>query len=337
MNPSANPTVSTTSAPSSHRPMEWPATRGYDVVGMFIHIHANGPDDVHEPVPQRDLVLGLDDLVDMAVELPVEQDVDGHATEAWIVVLVGHAGDGCLTGFGQFESGSRSHAHSGPHPGPHSARRGAALGIPLGRRPGPGEFQAPRHHALGRPGGRIEHPALIVALQDTAICKNDGPESAGVRLAHSLIPGNGDRPANGEQVLRPPGAAQQGTGLQLATPRRNRAVGFGDVEVNIAVRIDETNVGDRAGDLQGLGGIELPRPVMSMHQRWHRQPDCAAKVSHLNLLFWGRLCTTPQAPARHAGRAAFILFDPLPHPPIQSTRRALTPRNRYYRSHVARM
>ena len=252
MNPSANPTVSTDERavlPSSDGVAR---TRGYDVVRMFIHIHSNGPDDVHEPVPQRDLVLGLDDLVDMAVELPVEQDVDGHAAEARIVVPVGHSGDGCLTGFCQLKSGSRSHAHSGPHPGPHSSRRRAPPGIPLGRRPGPGEFQAPGHHAFGRPGGSIEHPALIVALQDTAICKNDGPERAGVRLAHSLVPGNGDRPTDREQILRPSGTAQQGTGLQLATPRRSRAVGFGDVEVNVAVRIDETNVGDRAGDFNRL-------------------------------------------------------------------------------------
>ncbi len=57
-------------------------TARHDVAGMFIQIHADRADDVHEPVPERDLLIRLDDLVDAPIELPVEKDVDRHAMDA---------------------------------------------------------------------------------------------------------------------------------------------------------------------------------------------------------------------------------------------------------------
>src|SRR6185503_11884528 len=76
-----------------------------------------------------------------------------------------------------------------------------------------------------------------------------------------------------EHLGRPSRAAEHGCGAHLAAIRMLRAAGSDDVEVDPAVRIDEVDTRDRAGELDVLVAIPRAAAVVCRERHRHEHAD----------------------------------------------------------------
>ena len=137
-----------------------------DVGRMFTLVHVDRPNDIHKTILQRNRIVGLDDLVNVTVELPIEENIYGHAGETRIVDRVTHSIDSLPSRLRQLHSGpatAHTHAHA------HSGGSGTAGGGSLRRGPGAGKIELPLSQPSDGTRRRIEFAALIVAPQRAAV------------------------------------------------------------------------------------------------------------------------------------------------------------------------
>ena len=265
--------------------------RWRDVVGMFVHVHVNRSLDIHEAVFQRDRIFCLDDLVDVAVELPVEENVGGHAVETGVVLLRGQALDGGNPRGGQFDAagqGACTHArgHATGHAAGHSTAARATERVTLRRRPRAVQVEPTVDRPLPRTNRRVDHfAALAVPFENTPVSEYDRAQGAGGRFVHSKITRHRDLPADREQIIGPAGAPQQGAGLEFTAPRYGRTVLGHDIEIDITVGIDQPDIGDNTRHFHSLPRGELARAVMGGHacaeaQRCQEQCECTQSPVH---------------------------------------------------------
>ena len=245
-------------------------------------VHVNRAHEVHVPVLQDDVVVFLDDLVDVLIVRPPEENVRRIALDCGVIeaLIIFFRGDCSRRGrFGSstrtaWSPTARTPGSAGPS-APRPARRAtwsAAAGPEL-RHPRAFQIGTPtrqarrprvrRDRAGSRDGsGRSESRHVVIAADLDSVLAGERRQHADVLFAACRCALDRHVPAHRKQVDGPAQSHQGNARRELTAPRRRRPVGSPHVEIDVRVRIHELELGDDAIEDDRLVEIKMRRRRM---------------------------------------------------------------------------